>query len=95
MYSFIENVNIIADDLKLGNNSKIVEASTSSQTATTKAGEASTSAQTAKSYSDVLSAYGNVDWASFIYNDGELIVSYFSTSSFTPSIVDGEFILTY
>lgn len=43
----------------------------------------------------ITSAYGNIDWAGFVYNDGELLVNYFSSSASTPSLVDGEFIITY
>lgn len=49
----------------------------------------------AKVASLITSAYGNIDWAGFVYNDGELLVNYFSSSASTPSLVDGEFIITY
>lgn len=60
----------------------------SKDTAVTKAGEASTSAV-------VASAYANINWAGFSIDDGELIVTYANGLTSTPSIVDGDFIITY
>lgn len=43
----------------------------------------------------VSAAYANMDWAGFSLSDGELIVSYTSGATSLPSLVDGEFIITY
>ena len=40
-------------------------------------------------------AVAGIDFASFSMADGELIVGYYDSSASTPSIVDGEFIITY
>jgi hypothetical protein len=64
-------------------------------TCTTQANAAILASNSAQVDSLVVSAYGNLDWAGFIYNDGELIVNYFNSSTSTPSLVDGEFIITY
>ena len=43
----------------------------------------------------VAAAYANMEWAGFSLSDGELIVSYTSGATSLPSLVDGEFIITY
>lgn len=50
-------------------------------------GQASASAQ-------VCAAYANMQWIGFSVVDGELITSILDASVSTPSIVDGEFIIT-
>jgi len=40
-------------------------------------------------------AVAGIDYASFSMADGELIVGYYDETASVPSIVDGEFILTY
>jgi hypothetical protein len=40
-------------------------------------------------------AVAGIDFASFSMIDGELVVGYYDSSASTPSIVDGEFIITY
>lgn len=62
---------------------------------TTQANAAILASNEAQVASLITSAYGNVDWAGFVHNDGELLVNYFSSSASVPSLVDGEFILTY
>ena len=43
----------------------------------------------------IINAYGNIEWAGFSTVDSELIVSYFDSATSVPSIVDGDFIITY
>ena len=57
-------------------------------TAITKASYASDSAVAA-------SAYANINWAGFSVADGELIVAYANGLTSIPSLVDGDFIITY
>lgn len=52
-------------------------------------------ANSALSSSIIAAAYANMEWASFSVTDGELIVSYTSGATSVPSLVDGEFIITY
>lgn len=40
-------------------------------------------------------AYANIQWASFGTIDGELNVTFLDGATSTPSIVDGDFIITY
>jgi len=70
-------------------------AEASATTATTKAIEAVVSASNAQASALIVNAYANLDWAGFTVSDGELIVEYFNSSLSTPSLVDGELILTY
>ena len=49
----------------------------------------------AESSSNVAAALANIDYSSFTVVDGELIVSYVDLANSVPSLVDGEFILTY
>jgi hypothetical protein len=64
-------------------------------TATTQAGIATTKAGEASADALIVNAYSTIDWAGFNTVDGELIVTYFDSSLSTPSIVNGDFILTY
>ena len=63
--------------------------------ATTKAQEAVVSASNAQASVLIVNAYANVNWAGFTVSDGDLIVEYFNGSTSTPSLVNGELILTY
>lgn len=56
---------------------------------------AAASATSALSSSTIAAAYANMEWASFAVTDGDLIVSYTSGATSLPSLVDGEFIITY
>lgn len=49
----------------------------------------------AESSSNIAAALANIDYSSFTVVDGELIVSYVDLANSVPSLVDGEFILTY
>lgn len=63
--------------------------------ATIQAGIAAEQARNASASAVVASAYTNINWAGFSVADGELIVAYASSLTSTPSIVDGDFIITY
>lgn len=56
---------------------------------------ASGSASSALSSATIAAAYANMEWANFSLSDGELIVGYTSGATSIPSLVDGEFIITY
>ena len=60
-----------------------------------KAQEAVVSANNAQSSAIVASAYANMDWAGFSVVDGDLIVAYADGLTSLPSLVDGDFIITY
>lgn len=62
---------------------------------TTKAQEAQESASSASTSAIVCAAFASVDYAGFSVVDGELIATLTDAATATPSIVDGEFILTY
>lgn len=44
---------------------------------------------------NIVNAYTNIDFGGFSVNDGDLIVDYFDNAYSVPSLVDGEFIITY
>ena len=71
------------------------EASASATTATEQATLSATKASDASASALVASAYANINWAGFSVSDGELIVTYADGLTSTPSIVDGDFIITY
>ena len=60
-----------------------------------KAQEALVSANNAQASAIVASAYANMDWAGFSVVDGDLIVAYADGLTSLPSLVDGDFIITY
>lgn len=62
--------------------------------ATDQATIAINSASQANASAQVCAAYANMQWTGFGVTDGELIVSIADASVSTPSIVDGEFIIT-
>jgi hypothetical protein len=62
--------------------------------ATTVTDNLSTIEDAANAAPEVLAVAG-IDFASFSTVDGELIVGYYDSNASTPSIVDGEFIITY
>lgn len=70
-------------------------AQSSANTATQQAASASASASSALSSSIISAAYANIQWAGFSLSDGDLIVSYANGATSIPSLIDGEFILTY
>lgn len=63
--------------------------------AITKAQEAVVSASNASSSAVIANAYANVNYGGFSINDGELIVTYNNLATSVPSLVDGDFIITY
>ena len=89
--TFATQTNAVRDEV----NTFKSDAETAKNIATNKALEASVSANSALGSSIVVNAYGNLDWAGFYISDGELVVDYFNSNDSTPSIVDGDFILTY
>ena len=70
-------------------------ASNSATTAMTKAQEAVVSASNAEASALTAGAYANIEWGGFSVVDGELIVTYVNGLTSTPSLVDGDFIITY
>ena len=61
-----------------------------------KALEAANSANSASASALALNAYKNLDWAGFTVNsNSELLVDIFNGATSTPSLVDGDFIITY
>jgi hypothetical protein len=56
---------------------------------------AEAAAQQAEQSAIVASAYANINWGGFTVTDGDLIVSYANGATSIPSLVDGEFIITY
>lgn len=44
---------------------------------------------------NIVNAFTNIDFGGFSVNDGDLIVDYFDNAYSVPSLVDGEFIITY
>lgn len=64
-------------------------------TAVAQASQAQASQSAALSYSLISAAYANMEWAGFSVSDGELIVSYTDGATSLPSLVDGDFIITY
>ena len=67
----------------------------SANIATSQASQASASASSANASAVTSAAYANMDWAGFSLSDGDLIVAYTSGATSTPSLLDGEFIITY
>lgn len=61
----------------------------------TKAQEAIDAATAAANSAIVCAAYASVDYAGFAVSDGDLLVLATDVATATPSLVDGEFILTY
>jgi hypothetical protein len=70
-------------------------AQNSANIATTQASQALASQNAALSYSLTSAAYANMEWAGFSVSDGDLIVSYTSGATSIPSLVNGDFIITY
>jgi len=53
------------------------------------------SASSAQNSALVSAAFANIEWAGFSLSDGELIVTYTNGATSVPSLVDGEFIISY
>lgn len=62
---------------------------------TVKAQEATDSAMAAANSAIVCAAFASVDYAGFTVDDGDLLCLVTDVATATPSLVDGEFILTY
>ena len=90
----LANANI-ATDKATEASASAKSASTSATTATTQAGIAIAQASNASASAVAASAYANINWAGFSVADGELIANYANGLTSTPSIVDGDFIITY
>ena len=72
-----------------------ISAASSAASAAADALSADSDAASAASSALISAAYANMEWAGFSLSDGELIVSYTSGATSLPSLVDGEFIITY
>lgn len=70
-------------------------ATASALSASTDALSADADANSAQSSALIAAAYANMEWAGFSLSDGELVVTYTSGATSLPSLVDGEFIITY
>lgn len=46
-------------------------------------------------YAEIVMSVANIDFANFEIVDGELLTTYVDSATSTPSIVDGEFVITY
>ena len=56
---------------------------------------AATSLAETENYAGIVMAVANIDFAGFEIVDGELLTAYIDSATSTPSIVDGEFVITY
>ena len=56
---------------------------------------AATSLAETENYAEIVMAVANIDFANFEIVDGELLTTYTDSATSTPSIVDGEFVITY
>lgn len=87
--------NIVGLNTVVTNIDEILLADENAIIATTKASESLFSANNARASALVAGAYANINWAGFSVSDGDLIVYYADGSTSTPSLADGEFIITY
>lgn len=71
------------------------DAKASENISKSKAQEAVVSASNAQASAIIAGAYANMDWAGFSVSDGDLIVVYADGLTSLPSLVDGDFIITY
>ena len=85
----------ISDSNKAATDANVVLTSNNVELATEQATLAIEAKNSALVSSLVVNAYSNLDWAGFHLVDGELNVEYFDNATSTPSLVDGEFIITY
>lgn len=70
-------------------------AQSSANIATTQANIAISAGGSAQAYAVACAAYANINWAGFTVTDGDLIVNYASGLTSVPSLVDGDFLITY
>ena len=74
---------------------KATGAATSALAAANSATAAATSLAETENYAEIVMAVANIDFANFEIVDGELLTTYIDSATSTPSIVDGEFVITY
>lgn len=70
-------------------------AKASADIATSQAGISLASGNSALASALICAAYANMEWAGFTVSDGDLNVTYTDGASSTPSLVDGDFLITY
>lgn len=98
-------VNTVAQEISNNKDTVVAvgnAAATAANTATLQAGIATTASTTAgnaasqaTSAAETVMAIANIDFGAFSLVDGELISTYTDTATSTPSISDGDFIITY
>jgi len=91
--SVLDNQTILDAAASLANNASIAQAS--ANIAIIQASISNANASLSESSAIVSAAYANMNWAGFSLSDGELIVSYANGLTSVPSLVNGEFIITY
>jgi len=74
---------------------KANEASASAIVAAEQAVTSEEQANIATVSASTATALASIDYAGFTLEDGQLVVNYYDPAASTPSIVDGEFIITY
>ena len=57
--------------------------------------EAASSLAETENYAEIVMSVANIDFANFEIVDGELLAAYIDSATSVPSIVDGEFVITY
>ena len=90
----VNYLNDIIDNI-VPNLTEILDADDNATIATTQATIATEQAINALASATIASAYANLEWGGFNTLDGELIVSYADGATSLPSLVDGDFIITY
>lgn len=74
---------------------KATEAAASALAAANSATAAAASLTETESYAEIVMSVANIDFANFEIVDGELLAAYIDSATSVPSIVDGEFVITY
>ena len=74
---------------------KATEAAESALAAANSATAAASSLAETENYAEIVMSVANIDFANFEIVDGELLTTYIDSATSTPSIVDGEFVITY
>ena len=83
----------LASELVKLDNENLATLVATQASATQASASASAAAQSAIDAANVMATYLGIDWSTFSVVDGEFIINYLSTTS-TPSIVNGELIIT-
>lgn len=91
--SVLDNQSII--DAAAATATYAASAQNSASIATTQANIAVSAGASAQNSALVAAAYANIQWAGFTVSDGDLIVTYTSGATSVPSLVDGDFLITY